>query len=275
MAIDVQDEVTLVHLSTVATRNYLIVGALVLLVWEYAVTAKDEFSFIWRKPFNYVKLLYILSRYYGLVAQSVNVYLALNRLSYLPLHQDTCRTWALFLIFSSGVHFTVLDCIVMIRLYALHRKDRRIGFMLFCAFVMELAVGTGCAYAIYYKTSYDITCDSYEMPFHTVYLMSPVMAMQIVIWTMTVYKVHSLGARHNIPTLVEILRVVIRDGTCTFLLILTIYIATIPDVAASRILRMHATLIFPISMLSISGCRSIMNMQRITGVAPEHSHAAH
>ncbi|KAF8991515.1 hypothetical protein BDQ17DRAFT_277325 [Cyathus striatus] len=171
MATDMQDEVTLVHLSTVATRNYLIVGALVLLVWEYAVTVKDELVFIWRKPFNYVKFLYILSRYYGLVAQSVNVYLALSHLSYLPLHQDTCRTWALFLILSSGVHFAVLDWIVMLRLYALYLKDRRIGFMLFCAFVMELAVGAGCAYAIYHKTSYDITCDSYEMPFYTMYLM--------------------------------------------------------------------------------------------------------
>ncbi|KAF9003224.1 hypothetical protein BDQ17DRAFT_1425204 [Cyathus striatus] len=248
MTFGAQDEVTVGHLSTVATRNYLIVGALVLLVWEYAVTVQDEFSFIWRKPFNHVKFLYILSRYYGLAAQLINVYLALYRLSHLPLHQDICRTWALFLIISSGVLLAVLDCILLTRVYALYNKDSNIGFMLLGLFVMELGVDVGCAYAVYHKTPYDVTCDSYEMPFHSVYLTSPVIAMQTVIWVMTLHKTHSLGTRKNIP----LLGVIMRDGAWIFLLIVSIYMSTIPYVAASRVMRTHAALILPISMLSIS-----------------------
>ncbi|KAF8994185.1 hypothetical protein BDQ17DRAFT_1412644 [Cyathus striatus] len=243
MSFDVQDEVTVDHLSTVVTRNYLIVGALGLLVWEYAVTVGDEFSFIWRKPFNYVKFLYILSRYYGLAAQSyLGPVSSLFHLIDFPLEQIV---------------------------YALYKKDSNIGFMLLCLFVMDLGVDAGCAYAMYHKTPYDVTCDSYEMPFHSVYLTSPVIAMQTVIWTMTLYKTHSLGARQNIP----LLRIIMRDGAWVFLLVVALYMSTIPYVAASRVMKTHAALILPISMLSISGCRLIMNTQRIA-VEPEHTRSS-
>ncbi|KAF4613041.1 hypothetical protein D9613_010782 [Agrocybe pediades] len=58
-------------LRTARSRNSIAAAALVLLLYEYAITFEDEFEIIWRKTskLNSVLGIYMFSRYFGLIVQ--------------------------------------------------------------------------------------------------------------------------------------------------------------------------------------------------------------
>ncbi|KAF8995849.1 hypothetical protein BDQ17DRAFT_1545040 [Cyathus striatus] len=252
------DKVSLNDISTITIRKYSIVGAATLLVWEFLSTVQDEYDLIWKKPMNYIKCIYIFTRYFGLGAQILNVYLALNTMNKLPLSEGHCRSWFLFLAISFTLLFLVVQVIAGLRVYALYKKDSRIGAMFVTLFIIEVSLGTTCMYPAYTTIAFDTTCDMTEIPpLLTHCVLFIVLSQSVMVGSM-------VAKAWVVPRHVPVVHIVLRDGIVVFVLLCGMCLGIVPEVVMSPVLSPHKSYIWPITILSISGCKMITNMYKIT-----------
>ncbi|KAF9557767.1 hypothetical protein CPC08DRAFT_35854 [Agrocybe pediades] len=84
-------------LHSLRLRKQFALAMLSVLLYEYAVTCKDEYRHIWTKPFNAVLGVYLFSRYLALTAQVINTFLVVAGPLSQPVTSDrTCPIWFAF-----------------------------------------------------------------------------------------------------------------------------------------------------------------------------------
>ncbi|KAF4616867.1 hypothetical protein D9613_008910 [Agrocybe pediades] len=147
-------------LKSLVFRERLAFAWLIIVVCEYLATLREEFTYIWRKPFNSVRFAYVFSRYFGLAVQSTNLYLVLGPLSRIGLRKHTCQQWFAFQLSAVLLLFASLDFILMLRIYALYRKDHAIGAILCICFVAHVGVVSVYGRNSIYDVPYDAVCNA-------------------------------------------------------------------------------------------------------------------
>ncbi|KAF9008303.1 hypothetical protein BDQ17DRAFT_143011 [Cyathus striatus] len=151
-------------------RNCGCLAALVVLLYDHVSTFQFEFNSVWKRSLTPIKFVYIFSRYFGLMCQTVNTTLVFSKLRRIPVEQSLCKYWFAFLITTGTFLGMLLHGIVMLQVYALHQKDRKVGFFLV---VSMCAIIGACVYTwtiCYHHNVYDAICNLEFVPTILLYL---------------------------------------------------------------------------------------------------------
>ncbi|PPQ75168.1 hypothetical protein CVT26_008698 [Gymnopilus dilepis] len=241
----------------VFARNICSLAALVWLIWEYVVTWHNEFRYIWGGQMNRVKYIYLFSRYFAIFVQLVNTCLVFFPLSQLPVGRRECEAWLLFLIISACLLMFTVDAVIMLR--------GKIAVFLAILLLGQLVVVTTCTSLTVPNVPFGPTCDALKTPPDAAYFMVVVICSHIVLLVLTVRKRKVAFGQSPVVDLV------VRDGAWVFVLIVSMFLVTIPYSLASQIARPYALFVLPISLLSIITCRLILNMQKVVIIPVNYS----
>ncbi|KAF8995227.1 hypothetical protein BDQ17DRAFT_1365830 [Cyathus striatus] len=247
-------------------QHYWSLAAFVFLVWEYVCTCRYEFSHIWRRPMTTVKVIYLFSRYFGLLFHFINHMIMMKTLSRLPVVSSTCHRWFAFQIVSFAILFSAMEVILMLRVYALYHHSRGIGLTLAILFIIEIAVSVACPLSFLPELKYDVICTGEIAPRQAAVYCSTVVFVQLVVVSLTLAKRNS----GLITTDTEIVRLVHRDGVWVFAVVLAIMSIMMPYSIVEQTVVPYIIFSWPISIFSLITCRVIMNLQRLKVEPSDH-----
>ncbi|PPQ94853.1 hypothetical protein CVT25_007225 [Psilocybe cyanescens] len=269
-------------LHSISIRKWSTLASWAVLLYEYIITFNEEIRYIWSFPVTAVHLIYVLSRYFAIIVQSINVFLILRPFSALDIPEQSCRRWFLFELIAVCVLMAALDSILMLRVYALHRKDRRIGVLLVTLFLGQIVVEVVCGQRAL-NVPFNRICDANRTHGSVVYYCISVWVMHISLVVLTACKYDLMKMK------IPIVRVVTRDGAWITVIVCSLFTTIAPwtlihqapkahivfgcvlviaaDVgplgrSRSPPFALHARR-WPISIISVSCCRMIMNMQSL------------
>jgi len=249
----------------VFARNLCSLAALVWLIWEYVVTWHNEYRYIWGGSMNRVKYIYLFSRYFAIAAQVVNICLVFFPLSRLPVGRRECEAWLLFLIVSACLLMITVDVVIMLRVYALYNCSLRIALFLTFMLLGQIAVVTTCTPLTVPKAPFGPSCDVLKTPPDVAYFMVTVIASHTALLILTVRKRKVAFGQSPVVDLV------VRDGAWVFVLVVSMFMVTIPYSLVSQVAKPYVMFVLPISLLSIIACRVILNMQEVVVIPGNYS----
>ncbi|KAF8156565.1 hypothetical protein B0H34DRAFT_808056 [Crassisporium funariophilum] len=223
--------------------------ALAVLVWEFALTFKDELRHIWSS------LAFQRHAFPSLipVAEDLQASVSTFTLSLVlwQMYQST------FLLIASCSLMAALDIILMLRVYALHRQNIRVGIFLVVLFFAQVTVELICGARSVLDVPFDLTCDTSETHHDVIYFSISVWIMHISLGALTVAKRSLVGLGAPVA------RLVTRDGAWALVIICAIFATVVPYSFLSQVSKAHVVFGWPISLFGIGCCRIIMNMQSL------------
>ncbi|KAF9040842.1 hypothetical protein BJ165DRAFT_327977 [Panaeolus papilionaceus] len=101
--------------SEFRSRNYSSLVALLVMVIDWMLNLRFEYTDIWRPPFWSSNLLYMCSRYMGLFFNIAHYTLIHTQLANAPLLLTTCRGWIIGLPVGSVATLLLLDSVLFLR----------------------------------------------------------------------------------------------------------------------------------------------------------------
>ncbi|KAF8997486.1 hypothetical protein BDQ17DRAFT_854398 [Cyathus striatus] len=231
-------------------RNCSCLTALVIQLCDHASTFQFESKYIWKRSLTPVKFVYLFCRYFGLICQIINVTLLFTKLYEAPVNPLICRHWFTFLISSIAVPGTMIHAIAMLRVYALHQKDFRVGILL----TILLATTSGlCMHAwwlSYPHIRYDSICSLEYLPSSMLRLW--VIAEESIILALIIIK-KNVATRYA-----NIVGRVVRDGGGFFVfMVVTALSLILPSAKAIHASLTTFALIWFLTIVSIMTCRLI------------------
>ncbi|KAF4612570.1 hypothetical protein D9613_012699 [Agrocybe pediades] len=213
-------------LQSLRLRKQLALAMLSVLLYEYAVTCKNEYRHIWRKPFNVVLGIYLFSRYFALTFQVVNTLLVLiGPLSEPVTSERTCSVWIAFQVASTTSLVMALDIILMLR---------RI-----------------------FKVRYNSVCEPLHM--HPSFKYLGVAGGVLHIWLAILTAAKWNLAKMGIP----VAKLVARDSAWTITLVFVLLAFLFPYSIRSNGAKAEINFMCPTTLISIATCRVIMNMRTL------------
>ncbi|KAF8965431.1 hypothetical protein BDZ97DRAFT_1812133 [Flammula alnicola] len=267
--------------ESIEARLYMSLASVVCLLWEHALTISHEYTYVWKSKLTITKWLYLLLRYVPLICQVTNHIVATILFSKLSLSTSACAVWFAY----QSVYFQITIClfelVILVRVWALYNKDRQVGVFLGLVFVSEVSVMTYAAVHLNSLLEYDGTClventpvhasiilwYIYEFICHNCYVGSRMFSItpivvQAMIWVMTWYKQANPSKEWQAPSYHKIVSTVFRDGLVVFLLFCTLF--TVPTTYSLRVHSLtHSVWSLLTTILSVAGCRVIINMQTL------------
>ncbi|KAF8891488.1 hypothetical protein CPB84DRAFT_1784244 [Gymnopilus junonius] len=244
-------------LENLRIRKWSTVATLAILLYEHSITLKHEIRHIWRRPFTMVRATYLFSRYFGIITQSITTYLILSpHLNVIPISEGICKAWFAFGVASSATLVAALDFILMLIIYALYRKDWRIGLFLAILFFSHIAVEVFVAQKAV-EVTYDPICDAMQAPSELIYLCISIWIIHISLGILT-------GIKYNLVALgAPVVKRLIRDGAWVIALICSFFTTIVPYNMNQQVAQGHVIFGWPNALISIACCRVIMNMQTL------------
>jgi len=263
-------------LFSVFFRQCSAFAALTCVVCDGVTVFGQEYKYIWRSPLTSAKWLYLFSRYFGLIAQMWIAWLscailfnnARARISCIfvagplarpPVKSDVCKLWFIFQIISGRPLFSALEIFLSLRIYALYNRSYSIALLLgFC-------ISIGPIVTIIYGINSiptlltDSICNPLQPPHGILYVSTAIIVTHSVLWVLTI-KQKSFS--DNIWGSNPIVRLVTRDGAWVFIIIILIFIITIPHSFVKH-MATHVVFSWPMALVSILTCRLILNMQSL------------
>ncbi|KAF9553214.1 hypothetical protein CPC08DRAFT_713957 [Agrocybe pediades] len=239
-------------------RKQFALAMLSVLLYEYAVTCKDEYRHIWRKPFNAVLGVYLFSRYLALTAQVINTFLVVAGPLSQPVTSDrVCPIWFAFQVASTSSLLIALDVILVLRIYALYLRSIRVGlflgFLILLTLLTTIIVGPMTVFEIRYNS----VCEALHMHHTFMYLgaVGGVLHISLAILTAAKWNLAKMG--------IPVAKLVARDGAWTLAFIFVLLAFLFPYSMASHKAKPEITFMCPLTMISIATCRIIMNMRTL------------
>ncbi|KAF4616866.1 hypothetical protein D9613_008913 [Agrocybe pediades] len=244
-------------------------------------TLSQEIHYIWRRPFSFVRAVYIFSKYFGLIAQrsvllrhagrrlrnddvtpfmtwqNKHLWLVLSPFSTPGVQRSVCQRWFAFQLVSSLGYLALLDLILMLRLYALYRKDVRIAIFLAVCFSGLLIIELVFAPSAMYSVPYDPICNALESPTSFAFFGGAVWVVHLSMAALT-------AAKWNLTVMgIPIAKMVARDRAWSLSLIVVVFAVIVPYSATLKSIKPETVFMWPTSLFSITCCRLIMNMQTL------------
>lgn len=105
--------------------DYAYVAPVAIVMYDLILTLHLEVTLVWFSPWNYTKVLYLLTRYLPLVGLWFAMYdqLWLNPTVEFCVWSFPFSTWL------GGISVIVAECILMIRTWAIWRQNRYVGYL--------------------------------------------------------------------------------------------------------------------------------------------------
>ncbi|KAF8997485.1 hypothetical protein BDQ17DRAFT_854383 [Cyathus striatus] len=246
------DTVPLVQNTSVFFRNCSSLIALVVLLYDHIITFKFEYKHVWKTSLTPVKVVYIFSRYFGLTCQTLNAALLFTKLHHAPITLTLCRFWFTFVLVSANVLATLMHSIIMLRVYALHHKDKKVGTILALLQMTAICLCIRSWISTYRENVYDDSCVLRRIPPCMLQFGIFVITGQTIIISLTL-------AKRKVKTqYVAIVRRVVRDGGGFFAFMAVFAITLIlPSVRAVRATLLNFAFMWMLTIAPVVTCRLI------------------
>ncbi|KAF9480367.1 hypothetical protein BDN70DRAFT_920611 [Pholiota conissans] len=248
-------------------RNYTSLVALVFVAVDHIWWAKAEYQHIWRlATFNrtaslIIGVLYIWARYsslFTLIAHYVFIHKFLAKGS---VSDKKCSAWFLVLFVDSWSLVLVLDIILFLRVYALYSKNKK-TLVLAVPIIVQFVIPTLTFWSVFRDKSFDYKCN---FKFRNSQKMETVLQGVVVIvahaslWVAVFVKRNAGRGPYTL-----IVKLVVHEGFCTFAILLALVSGLAPHLYASRSANPFILFVWPITVISITACRLIMNMRSLS-----------
>jgi len=128
--------------ALVATRYFTLTGCVILL-WDHLLTFEDEIKYIWKRPVELSKAVFLFNRYFVEGVMCLNVYVLLDLHG--PLSQEICHTYILFVGCTSIVAMTIANSTVTFHIQSIWEKQKGVTYALFVGFCITYGVTIVCA----------------------------------------------------------------------------------------------------------------------------------
>ncbi|KAF8996731.1 hypothetical protein BDQ17DRAFT_1364107 [Cyathus striatus] len=213
-----------------------------------------------------VKMTYISSRYLGLLFQLASYLILELPLSHLPIAPRSCLRWYIFQAVGFYSLYEPLSAISMLRVYAMYNKSKVVGTFLSALWLTEAFLSVISCIRVLMLMEFDAICYGTIAP-GALWLFGAVVTLsQLTTLMMTTAK-RSAGVN---AVDFRIVGTVLRDGIWMFAVTAAIVASAVPYAFAKQVVRPYIAFTWPISLMSFTTCRLIMNMQRISVDVIEH-----
>jgi len=244
------DQTSLASLMESAEAGRARFAALCFLVWDICITTDDEVTHIWQTPFQPLKLLYILTRYYSVIALIV-----------LNTGALTCQGWVILEAISAVLLEAAVEIMLILRIYAMYTANRnvlRFTIPPFLAQIVIMIVGLSISLP---RITAAPTCITADFPTPIIAYSISSIVFEALLFGLAVYKYWTeetagLGR-------ISLLQILFRDSLWTFLLIFVANFAnTLFFTLAPATL---AALGFPwlLAVFGAVGPRLVLNVRRL------------
>lgn len=214
-----------------------------IMVVEFAWLLRDEFKFIWpgirfRNPYP---LVYILTRYLGLVGQCFNLYFNLRIASGVATSPTLCRMWFRYQAITIQVLLAALEVALMHRIYGLFLKDHWILALLVLLGISQLVSMFVSARLAIPQLPHLDTCYVVKPHASTIYFGATSMTTNLAILFMISWKYLRLPAKW---THSPFGRILLRDSTLSLVAILVLLLAMILSNSGAIRLPMNGNVLY-------------------------------
>jgi len=242
-------------------------GALAVQIWEFANSFFDEAEYLCRSRFTLVKLLYIWSRYVPLVGQIAN--LALTQIYEVPLEasgpasEPSCVGIFVYKTVMAQQTLTCVEIILLIRVYALYNQNRRVKYFLCTIFLTTCALETWSNGRIIKTLLKGKSCIPEIPPFAAaVTFCASASCYQALILCMTLFKYFVV---HRERASTPLTALMLREGFQTCFLTFGMLVINVTDggIRTTGLRLGDADFAWYISLLSVMGCRLILDMRKL------------
>ncbi|KIK62670.1 hypothetical protein GYMLUDRAFT_41586 [Collybiopsis luxurians FD-317 M1] len=243
---------------------------------DLVLTRKQELEYVWKRPFQLtlVRGLFVLSRYMAIIIHIADIALAsfmtprIDELKQNPGH--LCLSMVIFRLVSCQSMLLILHLILMLRVFALYNQSLPVGIFLLILIVVGFAGLTVGMVRGFTRAKIKFTAfcspkisvaNRWKNPI--LYLACGEIVIQLILlglaWKRIFWDFRRIKSFR--PALISVLN---RDGLRTFAGIAVALVAI--SVAVSKRGGTPAVFIFPllITFISISGTRTILNLQALS-----------
>lgn len=249
------------------------IGALATQIMEFFHCFADEVEYIWHGRISFVTYLYAWSRYFPLIAQIVN--LVFMEIAQSPsAHDHTCLMGFITKAVTAQIATTCVELILLVRVHALYNRSRKSGILLGLVFITGFALEVTSDIRVIKSVIDSPNNICMPPPYERLALAlfaAGVGLVQSTLLFMTVSKVilgRKLGWGRT-----PLVSLMLRDGVIVFALLIVVVtlIITFEIAQNMEVLKWNAIFSWYVSLLSIVGCRVIMNMRRL---GPQHQRSS-
>ncbi|KAJ7464402.1 hypothetical protein FB451DRAFT_1263415 [Mycena latifolia] len=114
--------------------NYFAAAAFTILFIEFFSTVDEEIHFVWKKPWSIPSVLYLWNRYMTLFTVILSMHFMFKETT----SDHTCGTFIITEGIASTLLFCSFDFLLMLRVWILYGKTRKIAYILFPMLLFEL-----------------------------------------------------------------------------------------------------------------------------------------
>ncbi|TFK50620.1 hypothetical protein OE88DRAFT_1661137 [Heliocybe sulcata] len=123
------------HLQVV---RYTQVASMAVLIIEWFLVIGEEVEYIWRAPWTFIKVLYLLSRYTPFLDTPFDLIIYLHP----RISSEECQISYKIATASTFIGMTISECILVARTYAIYGLSRTVGVTLGIGVVISTIVGS-------------------------------------------------------------------------------------------------------------------------------------
>ncbi|KAI9508255.1 hypothetical protein F5148DRAFT_1198127 [Russula earlei] len=128
----------LLNLKQIQIGKYFFLGAYTMLLYDHLLTFPEEIQAVWKKKKTFPLYLFILVRYYALLAVSVVAFGYFSP----GMTRSRCSHWMNFLPLGITIPLTFFPGILMLlRVYALYNRNKVILYSLSSSLLLQIAAG--------------------------------------------------------------------------------------------------------------------------------------
>jgi len=240
--------------------NFLSCGALAAQAWDLMMSFSDEVEYLWRGKFTFIKALYFGSRYGMLVTQVINQLLSF------PFEEDSylfliCSEIFIFKAILAQLGLTLVEMILLIRVYALYNQSFRAKWLLTSVFVISTTLETTGNSLVIQALARTSRCIPPILDRKALMIFGIGAGVcQSIVFIMTIAKLVA-GQQRRTP----LTSLMLKEGVVTFLLVF----ALVAIMIAYEIIRNidmgvgNAAFSWYTALLSVTGSRLILNMRKV------------
>ncbi|KAF8060643.1 hypothetical protein FPV67DRAFT_300780 [Lyophyllum atratum] len=244
-------------------RHSLSIIAWTWLVWDYVSRFPVEYERVWKsviteRRISSVSAVYIVTRYTGLIGQTVNLICTTWLLTRPAIDQTACSLWFSFESIVIQILFSAVQYVIMLRVDALYLKDWRVRVPLFICWLTERVHLLYIAVETFRALRTDATC-MVDPPSVSLVagMVITITSIQIIIWGLTLARLYVVGGPRSPLT-----RQLVRDGAFACATIVAFYVVVVPCDFYVEIF-IHNIYAFMITVLSNMGCQVILNLRSL------------
>ncbi|TFK73958.1 hypothetical protein BDN72DRAFT_833939 [Pluteus cervinus] len=234
--------------------------------WETAIAFPDELQYIWSQPakVTMVNCLYLFSRYFALAVHINNSVISGKLSGLYPVPHDICKAWAIYQTIVTYTMISMVDMILMMRIYAFYNRSKRMGAFLCSLLFIRTGMAAASAIMTFPTSTFTPKCLT-SVPPEVVYLFAVgEVLFQTLILSLTFVRKFSL--QQSIWSNSPLLSLLSRDGSLTFLSVvgsLTAILVYSRFQYTEEVAYGHSVFPIFVAATSSASCRMIINMQRL------------